>query len=45
MLVNGELKPGNYETTFEGKDLARWVYFYRLQAGGFVETKKCLILK
>jgi hypothetical protein len=44
-LVNEQLAPGSYETTFEAKGLASGVYFYRLQAGGYVQTKKLILQK
>ncbi|GIW91302.1 MAG: hypothetical protein KatS3mg109_1734 [Pirellulaceae bacterium] len=45
MLVEGELNAGEHSIVFDAEDLASGVYFYRLQAGGFTETKNLLILK
>lgn len=45
VLVNGEQQAGRYEMEFDGKGLASGVYFYRLQAGVFMETKKLMLLK
>jgi hypothetical protein len=36
---------GVHEVKFDGSDLARGVYFYRLQAGDYVATKKLLLMK
>ncbi len=44
-LVREELKSGSYETTFEGNGLSSGMYFYRLEAGGFVQTKKLVLQK
>jgi hypothetical protein len=44
-LVNEVKEPGTYTVQFDGSNLASGVYFYRLQAGDFVQTKKLMILK
>ncbi|MFA5012708.1 MAG: T9SS type A sorting domain-containing protein [Ignavibacteria bacterium] len=44
-LVNESLQPGTYETTFDGSGLNSGVYFYKLIADGFTETKRMLLVK
>jgi hypothetical protein len=44
-LVNEKLKPGEYEVTFDGSALPSGVYFYKLTAGEFTQTKKLILLK
>jgi predicted acyl esterase len=44
-LVNEELNVGTYTTQWNATSATSGVYFYRLQARDFVETKKLLLLK
>lgn len=44
-LVNEEKTAGTYEVTWNADVLPSGVYFYKLQTGNFVETKKMLLLK
>ncbi|MDQ3194107.1 MAG: SBBP repeat-containing protein, partial [Bacteroidota bacterium] len=44
-LVNQELSPGSYEVEFDGSNLSSGVYFYKLHAGNFIETKGMVLIK
>ncbi len=44
-LVNEQLQPGTYETTFDAGKLTSGVYFYRLQTNGYTKTKRMLLIK
>jgi hypothetical protein len=45
VLVNGNRDAGYYEVVFDARNLASGVYLYRLVAGGFVQTRKLLLLR
>lgn len=45
VLVNEEKTAGNHKIEFNGTNLPSGVYFYRLTAGAFTDTKKLILLK
>jgi len=45
MLVNRVEEPGYKSVNFDAKPLPSGVYYYRLQAGNYIETKKLLLLR
>jgi hypothetical protein len=44
-LVNENLQAGTYYAEFNGSNLPSGIYFYQLQAGNFVQTRKMILLK
>jgi hypothetical protein len=44
-LVNEELPAGNYYRQWDASNISSGVYFYRLQSGSFIETKKIILLR
>jgi len=44
-LVKGEKPAGSYEVEFNASSIPSGIYFYKLQAGSFVETKKMVLMK
>jgi hypothetical protein len=50
MLANDERPAGRYEEAWDGRDsngrsVASGIYFYRLAAGAFEETKKMALMR
>ncbi|MDE3058933.1 MAG: S8 family serine peptidase [Bacteroidota bacterium] len=44
-LVNEQKSPGTYAVNFDGSRFASGVYFYHLQAGSFIATKRMVLVK
>jgi len=45
LLVDGKQEAGYHEVNFNASGLTSGVYFYRIQAGEFTETKKLILMK
>ena len=43
-FVNEKLSPGKYKVEFDGRGLTSGVYFYRLTAGEFTDTKRMMLV-
>jgi len=44
-LVNGQVEAGKHKVDFDASTLNSGVYFYRIESGTFVETKKMILLR
>ena len=44
-LVNEAKPAGSYEVNFNASKLSSGIYFYKLQAGTFLKTKKMILMK
>lgn len=44
-VINQDMNSGNYNVDFDAAHLSSGVYFYKLVADGFTETKKMLLVK
>lgn len=45
VLLNDTKAPGSYEIELDGSELTSGIYFYKLTANNFVETRKMTLLK
>lgn len=45
LLVNDRVQPGQHTVTFQAGNLSSGIYIYRLQADGFTQTRKMLLVK
>ena len=45
ILADGFFEAGSYKVMFNATGLPGGIYFYQLQAGGFTDVKKCVVLK
>ena len=44
-LVNNDLTAGRYEVEWSAGGYSSGIYFYRIEAEGFVETKRMMLVK
>lgn len=44
-LVDEERPAGNYDISFNASRLASGIYFYKLQIGSYIETRKMIVLR
>ncbi|MBL8016257.1 MAG: T9SS type A sorting domain-containing protein [Ignavibacteria bacterium] len=45
VLVNSKMQSGSYEVSFNASQLPSGVYFYKMEAGSFSETRKMMLIK
>ncbi|MFO7445297.1 MAG: T9SS type A sorting domain-containing protein [Ignavibacteriaceae bacterium] len=44
-LINEEIEAGYHEVSFDASSFPSGVYFYRIQSGNFIHTKKMILMK
>ena len=44
-IISNKLNQGPHTYTFDGRNLASGVYYYKIEAGNFMETRKMIYLK
>lgn len=45
IIVNKRMQPGIYEVEWNGEKYSSGIYFYRMQAGDYIETRKMILMK
>jgi len=45
VLVNKQLTPGTYETDWDASKFSSGIYYYRMTAGKYTDTKKMILVK
>jgi subtilisin-like proprotein convertase family protein len=45
VITNEFKKAGSYESRFDASNLSSGTYFYRIEAGDFIDTKKMILIK
>jgi hypothetical protein len=45
VLVNEKLMPGEYNVSWDASGFSSGIYFYKLEAGSFIATKKMILMK
>jgi len=44
-LVNQQVKPGTYEVNWDATNYPSGIYFYKISADGYTESKKMILMK
>ena len=44
-LVNEQQQPGSYQVRWDATNVASGIYFYQLNTGGFIDTRKMILVK
>mgnify|MGYP001191794533 CR=1 FL=1 len=45
VLADNQMQPGSYEVSFDASMYSSGVYFYKLQAGEYIDVKKMILVK
>ncbi len=44
-LLNAFKEPGEYKIEFDGSNLSSGIYYYQIESGSFIQTKKMMLIK